>query len=100
VLLEYSARLSLEAGEVGLAITRAQDAIRIASAQFDDSVPSAHTGRAQLTLAQALAADQRLREAAHAFERAAALLDAAAGAEHRWTLEARRGLAELASAGQ
>jgi tetratricopeptide (TPR) repeat protein len=100
VLLEYSARLSLEAGEVGLAITRAQDAIRIASAQFDDSVPSAHTGRAQLTLAQALAADQRLREAAHAFERAAALLDAAAGAEHRWTLEARRCLAELASAGQ
>jgi serine/threonine-protein kinase len=94
-LLECSARLALEAGEVVVAITRAQDAIRIAAAQFGDSVPNAHTGRAQLTLAQALAADNRRREATSALERAAAILDAAAGADHRWTSEARRRLAEL-----
>jgi serine/threonine-protein kinase len=95
VLLEYSARLALEAGEVGVAIARAQDAIRIASAQFGDDVPNAYMGRAQLTLGDALAANNRHREAASAFERAAAILEAAAGADHRWTSEARRRLDEL-----
>ena len=95
VLLEYSARLALEAGQVAVAISRARDAIRIADAQFGDSVPNAHTGRAQLTLAQALVADNRRPEATRAFERAAAILAAAAGADHRWTSEARRRLAEL-----
>jgi serine/threonine-protein kinase len=95
VLLEYSARLALDAGQAALAITRAREAIRIADARFGDRVPNAHTGRAQLTLAQALAADDRRGEATSAFERAAAMLDAAAGADHPWTSEARRRLAEL-----
>ena len=100
LLLEYSARLALEAGQVGIAITRAQDAIRIGTAAFGDDVLNAHIGRAQLTLAEALAADNRRREATSAFERAAAMLEAAVGADHRWTSEARRRLAELSPARQ
>jgi len=94
-LLEYSARLAIDAGQVAGAITRAQDAIRVAAAQFGNSVPDAYTGRAQLTLAQALAADNRRPEAADAFERAAAALEAAAGSDHPWASEARRRLAGL-----
>ena len=63
--------------------------------QFGTESPSAYLGRARLTLGMALAAKPDVRSARTELEHAARVLEAAAGAGHPWTAEARMRLAAL-----
>jgi serine/threonine protein kinase/tetratricopeptide (TPR) repeat protein len=94
-LLEYAARLDLDAGRLDEAIRWARESIRVFDTQFDTEPPSAYLGRARLTLGVALAAKADVRSARTELEHAARVLEVAAGAGHPWTAEARMRLAAL-----
>jgi serine/threonine-protein kinase len=93
--LERAARLALQAGDREKAIQFARDAVRACERHFGTDQPSAHTGRAQLTLGLALQASGRVGDARAAFERAATLTAAAGGQDHPVARDARAGLAAL-----
>ena len=94
-LLEFSARLSLELGDLDAAIQRTQEAIRVADSQFGSDVANAHVGRARLTLGIALASKGSLRAALNELEQSSTILERSAGTAHPWTVEARTRLASL-----
>ena len=94
-MLSYSARLALEAGEGDTAIRAGRDAVRIAQRELGAQPPSAYTGFARLTLGIALAATSDPRAARAEFEQAITVLEAAGGASHPWTIDARSRLAAL-----
>jgi serine/threonine protein kinase len=96
--LERGARLALQAGDRAKAIELARDAMRACGQHFGSDQPSAHTGRAQLTLGLALLASGRTGEARAAFERAATLTAAAGGQDHPVAQDARVRLAALSGA--
>jgi hypothetical protein len=93
--LERAARLALQAGDREKAIQLARDAVKACDQHFGTDQPSAHTGRAQLTLGLALLASGRTSEARTAFERAASLTAAAGGQDHPVAQDARARLAAL-----
>jgi tetratricopeptide (TPR) repeat protein len=93
--LERGARLALQAGDRDRAIQLARDAVKACERHFGADQPSAHTGRAQLTLGMALLATGRASDARTAFERAATLTTAAGGHDHPSAQEARAQLATL-----
>ena len=93
--LERGARLALQAGDREKAIQLARDAVKACDQHFGTAQPSAHTGRAQLTLGLTLLASGRTSEARTAFERAASLTAAAGGQDHPVAQDARTRLAAL-----
>jgi hypothetical protein len=94
-LLEYASRLAIEAGDREEAVRLARGAIKACELNFGTDKPSAHTGRARLTLGFALLRNGRTAEARVELDRAATLVALAAGADHPWTREAREKLAQL-----
>ncbi len=93
--LERAARLALQAGDREKAIEFARDAVRACDRHLGTDHPSAHTGRAQLTLGLSLLASGRTDDARTAFERAATLTAAAGGQDHPIAQDARARLAAL-----
>ena len=94
-MLEYSARLALEAGNLDAALQAAREAVRIADFQLGTEAPSAYTGRARMALGVVLAAKSDHRAARLELEQAVTLLERAAGHAHPWTIDARSRLAAL-----
>jgi serine/threonine protein kinase/tetratricopeptide (TPR) repeat protein len=93
-LLVYGAELAIDAGDRDRAIRLAQEAVAACERHFGSDEPSANTGRAHLMLGHALHARGRTAEARTAFDRAAALIAAAAGGDHPWVREARQALGQ------
>ena len=92
-LLEYDARLAVQDGKHEPAARLARDAIAACERHFGTQEPSAHTGRARLTLGLALLAGGHAVEGRAELETAIQLIAAAAGPEHPWVQEARMHLA-------
>jgi hypothetical protein len=92
-MLDYSARLALEAGELDAALRAAREAVRIGDLVLGIDAASAYAGHARLTLGDVLAARSDGQAARAEFERSAALLEDAAGPSHPWTIAARSRLA-------
>jgi eukaryotic-like serine/threonine-protein kinase len=88
-ILEYAARLAIEGRDLETAIRLTREAIGVADAEFGTASPSAHAGRARLTLGIALAMKGLAQDAKTEYQRAAADLEQTAGGKHPWTAEAR-----------
>jgi tetratricopeptide (TPR) repeat protein len=93
--LERAARLALQAGDREKAIQLARDAVKACERHFGTGQPSAHTGRAQLTLGLALLAGGRTADARTALEHAVRQTAAAAGHDHPSAQEAHARLTSL-----
>ena len=87
-LLEYDARLALDAGEIDAAVAKARAAIRVAETLFGATAPNAIRGRARLTLGKALAVTGQRSAAADTLTAAIDDLRESAGPEHPWMAEA------------
>ena len=96
-LLEFGARLALEARENEEAERLARAAVTSAEQLSSPTEPSAYEGRARLTLGLVLSAMGRAGQARREIERAATLVERAAG-PHPWVLEARQAMSTLAAA--
>jgi tetratricopeptide (TPR) repeat protein len=88
-MLEYAARLAVQANDHGEATRLARDAVRACEQYFGTAQPSAFTGRAHMTLGLALVAGGRTAEGQAALGRAIELIASAAGPDHPWVKEAR-----------
>lgn len=94
-LLEYGARLAIQAGDHARAAQLARDAIAACERHYGTDAPSAHTGRAELTHGIALVGAGRTDEGRAALDRASVSIAAAAGPDHPWARDARARLVSL-----
>jgi eukaryotic-like serine/threonine-protein kinase len=74
-LLEFAARISLDLGDLDVAVQRSRHAIHVIASLYGREAPSAYAGRAHLTLGMAFAAKGSTREAKSELEQASAILE-------------------------
>jgi hypothetical protein len=88
-LLARAAHLALDAGDPATASRHATQALRLAESLFGADAPGLATGLAHLTLGRLHAANGRQDDDRAELQQAVTLLDAAVGASHAWTAQAR-----------
>jgi serine/threonine-protein kinase len=88
-LLARAAHLALDAGDPATASRHATQALRLAESLFGADAPGLATGLAHLALGRLHAANGRPDDARAELQQAVTLLDAAIGASHAWTAQAR-----------
>jgi tetratricopeptide (TPR) repeat protein len=93
-LLEYGARLALQAGDHREAAKLAREAVNACNKYFSGGKASAFTGRAQMTLGFALLAAGQTAQGEAAVRRGIDLITASAGATHPWVQQAKTRLTE------
>jgi tetratricopeptide (TPR) repeat protein len=97
MLLEFGARLALEAHESGEAERLARASISACERYAGTKEPSAFAGHEHLTLGLVLADMGRTVDARAELHRAATEIEQSAGASHPWVQEARSEIATLAA---